>query len=253
VLLSTGGSAEIAGEAPRYEFMVAIDAEDRKDKPLPLIRMASRIEPEWLIDMFPGRMCEHSSVVWNRVAERVDGVSEILYDKLVIQESRGAVPGREAAAELLAQKAIEAGIGMYAECPDSDSSHRLVAADILLRQEPDEEEEDEEDDGNAGPLCGEPQEDHFGGSEKWDAGHPFHLVFVGSFSQNPRNRCFLFFTSVFGQPFHLVPFLAAFSDHFSEPALWVGLVFVFHPYKHGTVYLANPMGPWLQNLHPIYS
>jgi ATP-dependent RNA helicase HrpB len=115
VLLSTGGSAEVAGEAPRYEFMVAIDAEDRKDKPLPLIRMASRIEPEWLIDMFPGRMCEHSSVVWNRVAERVDGVSEILYDKLVIQESRGAVPGREAAAELLAQKAIEAGIGRFVD------------------------------------------------------------------------------------------------------------------------------------------
>ena len=49
-----GGSAEVAGERPRYEFMVAVDAEDRKEKPLPLIRMASRIEPEWLIDMFPG-------------------------------------------------------------------------------------------------------------------------------------------------------------------------------------------------------
>ena len=82
-----------------------------------------------------------------------------------------------------------------------------------------------------------------------DVGHPFHLVFVGSFSQNPRNRFFLFFTSVFGKPFHLVPFLAAFPDHFSEPALWAGLVFVFHPYKHGRVHLANPMGSWLQNLH----
>lgn len=115
VLLSTGGSAEVAGEAPHYEFMVAIDAEDRKDKPLPLIRMASRIEPEWLIEMFPDRVCDQSSVVWNRVAERVDGLTGILYDKLLIQGSPSAVPDREAAAALLAQKAMEVGIGRFVD------------------------------------------------------------------------------------------------------------------------------------------
>ena len=115
VSLSTGGSAEVAGEAPHYEFMVAIDAEDRKDKPLPLIRMASRIEPEWLIDMFPDRICEQSSVVWNRAAERVDGLTGILYGKLAIQASPGAVPDSEAAADLLTQKAIEAGIGRFVD------------------------------------------------------------------------------------------------------------------------------------------
>jgi ATP-dependent RNA helicase HrpB len=118
VLLSAGASAEVAGEAPRYEFMVAVDAEDRKDKPLPLIRMTARIEPEWLIDLFPERVREQASVVWNRAAERVDAVSALLYDELVIQESRGAVPDAEAAAELLAQKAMEAGIERFAD-PDS--------------------------------------------------------------------------------------------------------------------------------------
>jgi len=118
VLLSAGTSAEVAGEAPRYEFMVAVDAEDRKDKPLPLIRMTARIEPEWLIDLFPERVREQASVVWNRTAERVDAVSALLYDELVIQESRGAVPDAEAAAELLAQKAMEAGIERFAD-PDA--------------------------------------------------------------------------------------------------------------------------------------
>jgi ATP-dependent helicase HrpB len=117
VLLSAGASAEVAGEAPRYEFMVAVDAEDRKDKPLPLIRMTARIEPEWLIDLFPERVREQASVVWNRTAERVDAVSALLYDGLVIQESRGAVPDAEAAAELLAQKALEAGIERFVD-PD---------------------------------------------------------------------------------------------------------------------------------------
>ena len=58
VLLSTGGSAEVAGDPPQYEFMVAVDAEDRKDKPLPLIRMTARIEPEWLIELFPDQVRE---------------------------------------------------------------------------------------------------------------------------------------------------------------------------------------------------
>jgi ATP-dependent helicase HrpB len=115
VLLSTGASAEVAGEAPHYEFMVAVDAEDRKDKPLPLIRMAARIEPEWLIELFPDRVREPSSVEWNRQTERVEAVSALLYDELVIQESRGAMPDAEAAAQLLAQKALEAGIDRFVD------------------------------------------------------------------------------------------------------------------------------------------
>ena len=115
VLLSTGASAELAAEPPQYEFMVAVDAEDRKEKPLPLIRMTARIEPEWLIDLFPDHVKDQSSVVWNRVAERVDAVSALLYDELVIQESRGAVPDAQAAAELLAEKAVEGGIERFVD------------------------------------------------------------------------------------------------------------------------------------------
>jgi ATP-dependent helicase HrpB len=115
VLLSTGASAELAGEPPRYEFMVAVDAEDRKEKPLPLIRMTARIEPEWLIDLFPDRVTDRSGVVWNRIAERVDAASALLYDELMIQESRGAVPDANAAAQMLAEKALEAGIERFVD------------------------------------------------------------------------------------------------------------------------------------------
>ena len=37
---------------------------------------------------------------------------------------------------------------IYAECLDSDTSDRSVAADVLLRQETDEEEDEEEDEGD---------------------------------------------------------------------------------------------------------
>jgi ATP-dependent helicase HrpB len=126
VLLSTGIPAEVAGEPSRYEFMVAIDAEDRKDKPLPLVRMTSRVEPEWLIELFPDRVREESSLTWNRVAERVEAVSALLYDDLVIQESRNIVPEAEAASDLLWSKALEIGIERFVDGDSLAQFHARV-------------------------------------------------------------------------------------------------------------------------------
>jgi ATP-dependent helicase HrpB len=113
VLLSSGGSAELIAGTPPYEFMVAVDIEDRKEKPLPLIRMTSRIEPEWLIDLFPEQVRDETTIVWNREAERVDAASALRYDDLVLQESRNAQPDPVAAAEMLTRKALEGGIGRF--------------------------------------------------------------------------------------------------------------------------------------------
>ena len=114
VLLSTGLSAEVFGERPAYEFMLAIDAEDRRENALPLVRLTSRIEPEWLLDLFPDRMQESSSIVFHRVTERVEKVSALLYDKLIIEESRGPASEVEAA-DLLARLALEVGIDTFVD------------------------------------------------------------------------------------------------------------------------------------------
>jgi ATP-dependent helicase HrpB len=124
VLLSNGTSAEIAGEVPRYQFMVAVDAEDRADKSLPIVRMTSRIEPEWSIDLFPDVVRERSTLVWNHKAERVDAVSALVYDELVLQESTGAAPDPIAAALMLGDKAIEAGIERFI---DVEALHNFEA------------------------------------------------------------------------------------------------------------------------------
>lgn len=115
VLLSSGGAAEMAGPSPGYEFMVAVDAEDRTDKPLPLMRMTSRIEPEWLIDLFPERLREESRLTWNRAAEKIEASSVLLYDELVIQESRTAAPDAQRAAEMLARNALQAGLDRFVD------------------------------------------------------------------------------------------------------------------------------------------
>ncbi len=113
VLLSNGASASITN-APS-EFFVAIDIEDRSDRPLPLIRLACEIQPDWLLDLFPDRVVARSGVEWNRQAQRVEAVNALEYDKLTIDVNRGGVPEPEAAARLLTEKAFEAGIDRFVD------------------------------------------------------------------------------------------------------------------------------------------
>ena len=135
VLLANGVTAELAGERPGYEFMVVVDAEDRSDKPLPVGRMTSRIEPEWLLDLFPERVREVAGVEWNRVAERVDGFSSLRYDELVIEESRHGRPDPEAAAALLAAKALEAGVAAFVD--EAGMEELLAQIEFAGMPEPD--------------------------------------------------------------------------------------------------------------------
>lgn len=114
VQLSNGITAELSGTPPPYEFLLALDAEDRKENPMPLIRMASHIEPEWLLDLFPNALNETTEPIWNRTAERVERLSALVYDKLTLEESRGPASPEDAAA-LLAHKAIEAGITRFVD------------------------------------------------------------------------------------------------------------------------------------------
>jgi len=123
LLLAGGGSAVLACQA-RAEFLVALDIEDRPEKGAPLVRLFSPIEPEWLIDLFPDRIEERAGVEWNRAAERVETVSALLYAGLVIQESRSGAVDTEKAAELLAARALDAGIERFV---DSDELREFLA------------------------------------------------------------------------------------------------------------------------------
>jgi ATP-dependent helicase HrpB len=115
VMLSNGTAAEITGETPSCSFFVALDVEDRTEKPLPQVRLIARVEPEWLVDLFPERVREETAVIWNREAERVDSVSRLVYDKLILQESNSVAPDSDAASDLFADKAIEAGIERFVD------------------------------------------------------------------------------------------------------------------------------------------
>ena len=74
------------------------------------------IEPDWLID----KMTERSGVEWNRTSERVDAVSALMYETLVIEETRSGSPDPEQAAALLAERALDAGIERFVDREELD-------------------------------------------------------------------------------------------------------------------------------------
>ncbi len=113
--LAGGGSARLAAESALEgeALIVAVDVEERKDKGLPLIRLASKVQPEWLIDLFPDQIVETSGLEWNKSEERVEARSSLVYDGLTIEESRSGEVDAEGAARLLSTKALEAGMPRF--------------------------------------------------------------------------------------------------------------------------------------------
>jgi ATP-dependent helicase HrpB len=125
VLLSSGGSARLDhASAVEAEFLCAIDVEQRAEQGIAVIRIACPIEPDWLLDFFPERVCSRDELRWNRAAERAEQVSALVYDALVIDESVQTPGDAEAAAELVVRKALETGIERFADKTNLD---RLMA------------------------------------------------------------------------------------------------------------------------------
>jgi len=120
LLMSGGGAARLSPSSVvgQSEFMVAIDAEERRDANQArtrIVRVASRIEPEWLIDLFAGQLRETTEAKWNAQSERVEVVERMMYDQLAISENRSNTAGGERAARVLAEAALAAGLQRFVE------------------------------------------------------------------------------------------------------------------------------------------
>lgn len=110
--LAGGGSAQLARDSAMAgrPLIVAIEIEERRDAGAPLIRLASAVEAEWLLDLFPERVEAASEARWNRESERVEQIDLLLYDGLPIDESRSHKVDSAEAAALLASKALDTGL-----------------------------------------------------------------------------------------------------------------------------------------------
>src|SRR5262249_30751349 len=103
------------------ELMVAVDAEERKGGVV--VRLASRIEPEWLLEVMPGALSELDELQWNAQGGRVERVTRLAVGNVVLEETRRPAEPDEAAARILAAAALAAGPERFAD-PEALASLR---------------------------------------------------------------------------------------------------------------------------------
>ena len=119
LLLSNGKSARLDRQSlVTSDFLVAIETEDRTGHEGPAVRIASPVEADWLLDLFPDRITAGEELIWNRESERVEQVNFLRYDALTIDESRSAPTNSEAASNLLVSKASERGVEFFTDAEE---------------------------------------------------------------------------------------------------------------------------------------
>jgi len=134
IVLAGGGSARLdpASVVREARLVVALDAEERRGdrrgpgarSPEVRVRIASAVTEEMLLDLFPGALRYDEALAWNAAAERVDAAERLLYDDLVIEETRAPRADPEKVAALLATEALARGPRAFAPEGELD---RLVA------------------------------------------------------------------------------------------------------------------------------
>ena len=113
IVLSGGGSADIADSSivADAELVIAYDA--TKTAQGVSVRGASAIEAEWLLELFPDRVIDERTLRFDPKTEQVEAVTTLRYDAVVLDRSvRRDVTGPEVA-QVLARAAREAGLERF--------------------------------------------------------------------------------------------------------------------------------------------
>ncbi|MDB4989177.1 MAG: ATP-dependent helicase HrpB, partial [Myxococcaceae bacterium] len=110
IVLAAGGSAALSDGSivKEAELLVAVEADER-GRAGAVVHTASAIEPEWLLEYFPERVRSERTVSFNATTQRVEVSDTVLYDALLLDESRrAATPGADVA-RTLADAALARG------------------------------------------------------------------------------------------------------------------------------------------------
>ncbi|MFZ1615039.1 MAG: ATP-dependent helicase C-terminal domain-containing protein, partial [Holophaga sp.] len=135
-LLGGGGARlDAASRVRKADLILALEAEHlRGARNEVLIRMASRVEPEWLLEAFSEQMREDESLAFNPAKGHVERRSSLWFENLCLEETRRiADPMDPRTAEVLAEAALNQGLGGAGERVEE----LLARASFLARYRPD--------------------------------------------------------------------------------------------------------------------
>jgi ATP-dependent helicase HrpB len=132
--LAQGGTAELAETSAVRDapWLVAVDAEVVRGRSV--VRIASGIEPEWLIDLFEDRIREVADVTFDEAKGKVVGGSKMLYEGLAIAESPGFDKDDPRVADLLFEHVMARGARALA--PEGALDRWLARVRFAASQDP---------------------------------------------------------------------------------------------------------------------
>lgn len=126
VLFAGGGTAVLSPESGlgEVDLVVAIDAEQRTDggRTRTMVRAASAIEADWLLERFLDRIDDRMDVEWNAGAERAEVVRRLMFEGLALEEQAARPEGSalHLASRELSRAARAKGWRAFAPGEDTD-------------------------------------------------------------------------------------------------------------------------------------
>lgn len=114
LLLCEGGAATLseASVVREPELLVALDAEERPGTnrgARTVVRLASEIQPEWLLELFPEGITEVDQLEWNASSGRVERTSRLAYGEISLTETRGPAEPSPEASQILCEAVRKKG------------------------------------------------------------------------------------------------------------------------------------------------
>ncbi|MBK8254374.1 MAG: ATP-dependent helicase HrpB [Polyangiaceae bacterium] len=107
IVFAGGGSAALAPESgvDGVDLVIAVDAEERSvgRGPRLVVRSASAIEADWLLERYIDHIDDRMDVVWNAATQRADVMRRLMFQELVLEEKPAKLEG---AALALASQAL---------------------------------------------------------------------------------------------------------------------------------------------------
>jgi len=135
LLLFEGGTATLADTSVVHEpdLLLAIDAEQRKGAGAAKVwvRVASKLEPEWLLAIAPNELVDVDELQWNPQADQVDRVQKLSYGSIILEEKRTNALPSERVAFIVAEAARAAHIDRFV---DPEALEEWAGRTELLRR-----------------------------------------------------------------------------------------------------------------------